>query len=203
MALELPERKPRIAAVIGSMAAGKDESARYLRQQYGVPAIEVGRFARELAEETKEEQAHLQYDVEAKKLADYESEYIITRLVAEIVEREKGGANVLVITGLRTPGEAAALKDHFGPNLLLAYVRVGDLNTRYSRVKERDFATDPDDFQEFVAQDEALKDDYALAETAALADITIWNDGSRENLHQQIEDLIVPHLFPGADEHTT
>jgi len=194
------EPNPRVIAIIGPRAAGKGELAHYLRQQYGVPAIEVGRFARVLAGSTAKNPTQLQYDTVAKDLAEFDSEYILTRLVTEIVENDQRWTNTLVITGVRTPAEAAALKAHFGPDILLAYVRVGDLKTRYLRMKERDFSTDPDSFKAFARQDEELKEDYFLAKTAALADIILWNDSSQENFYQQIEEYMVPHLFPKANE---
>ena len=193
-----PKLKPRIVAVIGPKAAGKDELARYLREQYNVLAIEVGNFARELAGESNENQAHLQYDTVVQKLAECGTEYIITRLVMEIVKSGEWWANALVVTGVRTPAEAMALKAHFGPDMLLIYVRVGNLETRYQRVKERDFPTDPDDFQTFAVQDETLKEEYSLAQTAELADATLWNNDSLDNFYQQIEERLVRHLFPNA-----
>lgn len=190
------ESTPRVAAIIGPKAAGKDELVRYLREQHGVPAIEVGRFARELAGQSKEDQAPLQYDTVAQKLTEYGTEYIITQLVSQIAQRGDRWTNVLVVTGVRTPAEATALKAHFGSDLLLAYVKVGDVNTRYQRAKARDFATDPDDLSAFLGQDEALKEDFSLAQTADLADTILWNDGSLDNFHRQIEDRLLPHLFP-------
>ena len=198
-----PDLGPRIVAVIGPKAAGKDELARYLREQYGVPAIEVGRFARELAGESNEGQTHPQYDTVAQKLSEYGTEYIITRLVAEIVESGERWTNALVVTGVRTPAEASALRAHFGPDLLLAYVRVGDLETRYQRAKERGFSADPDDFQTFAGQDNSLKEEYSLAQTADLADAMLWNDGSLENFYRQIENHLVPHLIPRTRDNSS
>lgn len=124
----------------------------------------------------------------------------MTRLVTEIVESGERWSNVLLVTGVRTPAEAKALKTHFGPDLLLVHVKVGDLQTRYQRVKARDYSRDPDDFHSFVGQDEALKESFSLTKTADLADTTLRNDGSLQNFRRQIEDQLVPHLFPKPGE---
>jgi dephospho-CoA kinase len=189
-------KQPRVVAIIGTMAAGKDVLTDYLVQQYQVMAVEIGAFARQLAKEADENGPHLRYDVSVKSLAEQEPEYIIRQLVAEMLETGERPTNTLVITGIRTPAEAAVLKEHFGSDLLLACVRVGDQNVRYERVQARDFATDPDDFHAFAEQDEQMKAENAMAETSALADVTLWNDGSLETYQQQIETYIVPHLFP-------
>lgn len=188
--------KPRVTAVVGAKAAGKDELAQYLVKQYGVLAIEVGAFARKLEKEIDEEEPHIQYDPSAKKLAPFGAEYVMSRLIAEITENESLQTDALVITGVRTPAEATALKARFGSKLQLVYVKVGDQKIRYERAKERDFATDPNGFQEFVQKDERLKSDHALAKTAALADITLLNNDTLDSYYQQIESHIVPHLFP-------
>lgn len=190
------KRKPRIVAVVGSIASGKDALIEYLVERYRVMAVEIGSFARQLAREADEDEPHLQYDVSAKNLADHEPEHIMQRLVVELTEKEERPSDALVITGVRTPAEAATLKDHFGPDLLLTWVRVGNKKVRYERVKARDFPTDPDDFEEFVEQDEQMKAENAMEETAFMADVTLWNDGSLETFHQQIENYVVPHLFP-------
>lgn len=185
--------KPKIAATIGAKAAGKDELADYLIEQYGAVAVEVGAFARELA---KGEDTHLRYDASSRDLADYEPEYVMYRLVSGLMDNNEPPANALVITGVRTPAEAAALKKQFGSDLLLVFVKVGDPQTRYERTQKRNFTTDPHDFQTFKQQDDQLKDAYDLEETAVHADTILWNNDSLESFHQQIEARIVPHLFP-------
>lgn len=194
-----PNIRPRVTAVVGAKAAGKDELAHYLVQHHGALALEVGAFARKLAEEAEANEPHLQYDAAAKNLADFGAEYVIVRLVAEITERPADRAQqpkALVIMGVRTPAEAAVLKAYFGFDLLLVYVKGGSEETRYDRVQRRSLPTDPRDLQDFKQHDAQLKAEYRLTETAELADITLWNNGSLAAYHQQIETYIVPHLFP-------
>jgi dephospho-CoA kinase len=192
---EKQTQRPRIVAVVGATAAGKDVLAEYLARQYHAKVIEVGAFARQLHEEAEQADPHLQYDTSAKNMAGYGSAYIMQRLVAEIVEVGEQNTHVLVLTGVRTPAEAAALKSHFGSDLLLAYVKTGDQKLRFERVQQRNFATDADDFHEFSQHDEHLKSKHGLAETAVLADITLLNNESLEAYYKQIETCIVPHLF--------
>lgn len=184
----------QVIAIIGSKAAGKDELVQYLVRHHGVMAIDVGAFARKLEEEAAEDEPHLQYDTSAKNMADYGAEFIINQLVTEVMKKGLPQTSSLLITGVRTPAEVAALKSHFGTNLCVTYIKVGDQTTRYVRTQNRDFTTDPNDFQEFVEQDDRLKSDYALAETAVLADITLWNNTSLEAYYQQIESVLVPRL---------
>lgn len=194
---EREAKETRVVAVIGSKAAGKGELANYLGHHYGVTAVEVGQFARRLAFEAEdgEEEPLLRYDTSAQTLAAYGSEQIVRWLVAEIVKNDQQQRNLLVITGVRTPAEAVVLKEHFGSDLLIVYVKVGDQKTRYERSQERGYVSDPVDFQDFVQKDNELKSTYSLAATESIADAILQNDGSLANFYQQIETQVVPHLF--------
>lgn len=193
MQVQANQSPSKIVAVVGALAAGKDALADYLQQRYAVVAVEVGEFARQLAEEADKDDAK-PYDATAQKLAEHGPEYVIARLVEEMSQNDEWQSKPLIITGVRTPAEAKALKEQFGSNLLLSYIRVGDQAARFDRVQQRDLTTDPDDFEEFVQQDESLKADFALENTVELADVILWNNGSLDEFHRQIEAEIVPHI---------
>jgi len=194
MPLIAKQHPSKIVVVIGALAAGKDVFAHYLQQRHSVVVVEVGAFARRLAKEANKTGPQL-YDASAKKMAKHGPEHVISRLVAEIRQNDEWQAVPLVITGVRTPAEAITLKEQFGSDLILAYIRVGDQSARYDRVQQRDHLTYPDDFQEFVQQDESLKADFALDNTAELADVVLWNNGSLDEFYRQIEAEIVPHIL--------
>jgi dephospho-CoA kinase len=188
--------EPPILAIVGALAVGKDTMAQYLVQHYPVMAIEVGAFARQLFEETAEEKSFLGYDIAAKRLTQHGPEYVMERLISEMIENSFWHTDALVITGVQTPAEAAVLKDQFGSQMLLADIRMRNQTLRYNRLLQRNLASDPDSAQEIRQQDEELQSKYDLAETFNLTDITLWNDGSLEEFYQQIETQIVPFLFP-------
>jgi dephospho-CoA kinase len=194
MQLKARQLPSKIVAVVGALAAGKDVLANYLLQRHSVVVVEVGEFARQLVEEADKADAP-HYDVSAQKMAEHGPEYVITCLVEEMSQNEEWPTAPLVITGVRTPAEVIALKEQFGSNLLLAYIRVGDQAARFNRVQQRDLTTDPDDFQEFIQQDESLKVDFSLNNTAELADVVLWNNGSLDEFYDQIEAEIVPHIL--------
>ena len=205
----LPQKRqlpssPRLVAIIGAKATGKDVLVHYLVEHYGAQAFEVGAFARKLVTEVEENEPHLQYDTSAKNLAHLGVEYVMIRLVAAIINlinKQEQLPKVLVITGVRTPTEAAVLKTHFGSDLLLVYIKGGSEETRYARIQSRSLPTDPHNFQDFRQQDASLKSVYRVTETAVLADVTLWNKGPLEAYYQQIERYVVPHLFPQTNTH--
>jgi dephospho-CoA kinase len=192
--MELGNKQPLVIAVVGAIASGKNVLADYLVQRHKAMAIEVGTFARWLCRLADNDDLEAQSDVFGRELVGYGSEHIIQRLVSEIIKSDER-PDTLVITGVRTPAEAAFLKAHFGSDLLLVYVKVGDQRVRYERAQKRHFATDPEDFPSFVKQDEQMKAENALEATVDWADVTLWNAGTLGAYHRQIETYIVPYLL--------
>ncbi len=183
----------RLVAVVGPLGAGVEDLARYLADRHKAVVVEVGDFARQLVEEAdKAERAT--YDSSSEQLASHGPEYVLSRLVEEIRHNDEWQGAPLVITGVQTPAETAVLQEQFGDDLLVAYVKVGSQAARFDRVQQRGRPTEPEDFQEFVEQDEALKEETALPQTQAKADVILWNSDSLAAFHEQIETHLVPHL---------
>jgi len=119
--------------------------------------------------------------------------------------RRRGGAGVLaemlleelsengaVIDSIRTPGEVEALRAR--DDFVLIEVRAG-ADSRWQRSKERGRPGDAADRAAFVSQEAAEEvaldaAGQALVATAEMADLILFNVGSIENLHGDLEDLI-------------
>ncbi len=118
--------------------------------------------------------------------------------------RRRGGAGVLaemlleildgedaVVDSIRTPAEVEALRSR--GDFFLIEVRA-DEEARWQRMNARGRAGDPLEKETFLSQEaaEAKSDDeagQALDATAALADITIINDGTIEELEDKLESV--------------
>jgi dephospho-CoA kinase len=118
--------------------------------------------------------------------------------------RRRGGAGVLaemlleildgedaVVDSIRTPAEVEALRSR--GDFFLIEVRA-DEEARWQRMNARGRAGDPLEKETFLSQEaaEAKSDDeagQALDATAALADITILNDGTIEELEDKLESV--------------
>lgn len=183
----------RLVAVVGLLGAGIEDLAHYLADRHDAVVVEVGGFARQLVEEMERAEP-TSYDSSAEQLAQHGPEHVISRLVEEIRHNEEWQDAPLVITGVQTPAETAVLQEQFGHDLLVVYVRVGSQAARFNRVQQRGRPTDPEDFQEFVEQDQSLKEESVLPQTQAKADVILWNCDSLAAFHEQIEAHLVPHL---------
>lgn len=102
------------------------------------------------------------------------------------------GKDKVVVESLRTLAEANYLKDQGG--ILLSVD--ADPAVRYERVQARRSETDKVTYEQFLAQEELEKNDpdpngMQKAKVMEMADYTIMNDGSLEELHIAVEKFLL------------
>lgn len=117
----------------------------------------------------------------------YGPAYVIEQLLAR-ADETKGDVG---IESIRTVGEARVL---LAAGAILLGVDA-DPRLRYERVVKRGSATDSVDFDTFIAQEkrELSSDDpnnQNILGVMALADYTLHNDGTLEELHAQIDTAL-------------
>jgi dephospho-CoA kinase len=178
----------RIIGVVGQNGSGKDEVVKYLRDRYGVPFLSSGDMVRALAaqlglEATRENLGRLTDD----EFRLHGQGIFIRRVAEEITAR---GWSKAGITGIRSPDDVALLRAAFGPDLTLIDVYVTDPRLRFERMARRGEGRDPADYSQFLAQEVAEEKRFRLIETASLADFHLPNDGTLDNLHRIIEQLL-------------
>ena len=111
---------------------------------------------------------------------------ILAEMLLEILDGEDA-----VVDSIRTPAEVEALRSR--GDFVLIEVRA-DEESRWQRMTSRGRAGDPTEKETFLSQEaaEAKSEDeagQALDATAALADITVVNDGTIEELEGKLEAI--------------
>ena len=111
---------------------------------------------------------------------------ILAEMLLDILDGEDA-----VVDSIRTPAEVAALRGR--GDFTLIEVRA-DEESRWQRMTARGRSGDPTEREAFLSQEaaEATSNDeagQALDATAAMADITIQNDGSIEDLEGKLEGI--------------
>jgi len=112
-------------------------------------------------------------------------------ILAEMLLDELSGDDA-VIDSIRTPGEVEALRAR--ADFVLIEVRAG-ADSRWQRSQDRARPGDPTDMATFISHEEAEEvalDDagQALVATAEMADLILFNDGSLDDLHGDLEELL-------------
>lgn len=178
-----------VVGAVGLNGAGKDTLIDYLCRRCCVHKLSVGDIVREIAEQEDIERTRENlHKVSRSYMAEYGWGCFMQRLI-EVIDKE--GWEAVGIAGVRTPCDVEVLRGRFGQDLVLVHVRVGDPLVRYARLRERDEPRDPDDWEEFVAQERKEEQDFHISQTIQQANLVIENDGSLYDFHERIEDSLI------------
>ncbi|MDD3581554.1 MAG: AAA family ATPase [Desulfobacca sp.] len=183
----------KVIGVVGQNGSGKDTLIKYLDERCGLEVLSLGDVARELAhlEEAAFSRDKL-HEVSQKYQEKYGEDFFIKAVIEEIESKlwEKVG-----VTGIRTPSEVDTLRKHFGSNFFLIHVYVDNPEVRFERLKQRGESRDPQNYDDFLAQEKAEKDMFRVDEAKQCADISIANAGTLEDFHWEIDQLILQEQF--------
>ena len=117
--------------------------------------------------------------------------HILALLGIEYLPRDK---DLIIIQGIRNPGEIDYLKKKFGEKFVLVAVDAPQ-QMRFERVKNDGHYNDPKVFEEFVVLDERDQGmnepefGQQVKKCMEQANATIVNDGTVEQLKQKIDEI--------------
>jgi dephospho-CoA kinase len=178
----------KIIGVVGLNGSGKDEVVNYLNKKYNVPLISVGDIVRGLAAQEGIEPTRDNLNAITKTCFKRFGQGYFVKQVAEKILREKWTA--AGISGIRSPEDAAILKEIFKQDFVLINVYISDSRVRYDRIFKRGTKRDQSTYEDFLRQDKISQDLFHIQDTTKLADYSVPNDGSLEDLHKSIDNLV-------------
>lgn len=176
-----------IIGVTGTLGAGKGTVVEYLKtkgfKHFSVRDFLVEEINRRGMPVVRDSMVVVANDLRATHGPGYIAEQLVERAL-----RERGHA---VIESIRSLGEARYIKEHGG----LLWAVDADIRTRYARVAKRQSETDKISFEKFVAdeQTEFANQDPTkqnISGVIAMADTVFGNDGTPEELYQQVESAL-------------
>ncbi len=174
----------RLILITGMPGSGKTTAARYA-EEYGFRVITMGDVVREEAERRGLRPTRETLSTLAEELRRMEGGDAIARRCIERIKALK--AEAVIIDGVRSLEEAEAFRREFGDATLIAIH--ASPRTRFERLRSRGRVDDPVDWDEFHRRD--LKElELGLGSAIAMADAIIINEGSREELRREMEDLL-------------
>lgn len=178
----------KVIGVGGEIGSGKDEVLKYLKARYGIPYISTGDLVRHIAEaENVEATRENLAKISARCFEEEGKGCFIRRAATEIIKR---GWEIAGISGVRSPEDVKILRDTFGKGFILIRVDISDLQTRFQRVRLRHEERDPLTFEQFLKQDRNEEKTFNISHAGRLADYALNNDGSLEDLHRAIDELV-------------
>jgi len=182
----------KIIGLTGTIGSGKYVVRDYLKQKFNCFYIKISDVLRN---ETEKKRGKL----DRKTLQDSGDEmrrkygnYILAKVAIEYLPRNK---QLIVIDGIRNPGEVDYLKKTFSKDFVL--IAIDSLpELRFERLKQRGRPDDPKTWEEFLemdARDQGVNQpDYGqqTRKCMDIADFNIKNDGNLEEFQATIAELV-------------
>lgn len=181
------EQPKIVIGLAGKFCSGKGSVAEYLVEKYGFKSSSFSdRIREEILSRGQEITRESLQEVAGQMRQQFGPEVLAARTLEKVTSE---GAQKAVIETLRSVEEVEYLRKT--PNFVLINV-YSDPEVRLERMKARKREQDPQTLGEFIAAEERdlKKDGRSMEECIAMADNTIENNGTTEELHQKIDDLL-------------
>lgn len=178
-----------IVGITGTLGAGKGTIVDYLVREKGFLHYSVREFiTREIRKRGLPVNRNTMTEVANDLRAKHGPGYIAKELCQKAL---KSGKNS-IIESLRAVGEVNTLRRH--KNFYLLAVDASP-EKRYARISGRRSETDHISYEQFLSDEERefKSDDPArqnLSKCIELADYVFNNDGTREELHKQVDEVL-------------
>lgn len=179
-----------IIGITGTLGSGKGTVVEYLVKEKGFVHAPVSEF---LAAEARRRGIFPDRIARRNVANDFRSRgpTALMEAVYKSAEKEIENGKNIVLEPQHTAGEVAFIKSKGG----IEFAVDADLKTRYERIVKRGSAKDFVDFEQFVKEQtyEMMQNDpnkNNLAAAIAKADFLFTNNGTQEELYEQVEKAL-------------
>lgn len=178
--------KKIIIGFVGEIASGKGTACDYLIEKHAAGYFRFSTIIRDILD-----RLHLSHSRENMQklstvLRQNMTEDIFAKVIAEDVREDK--STIICVDGIRRPADIVYLKKLDNFHLIHIYA---DEQIRYNRIIER--SENPDDknktFEQFQ-KDQQQETEITIPQVVAEAESRINNNGTKEDLYQEIERLL-------------
>ena len=178
-----------IIGITGSIGAGKGTLVEYLIREKDFVHYSVRGF---LIEELKKRNLAINRDTMVSLANELRKKNSPSYIIDCLFEQAKSTGKNAVIESIRTPAEAESLRNKSDFCLLAINA---DSKIRYERILKRNSETDNVTYNEFIAneQREMTSTDpnkQNLSSCIAMADYTLCNDFTINDLYNKLEDIL-------------
>ena len=169
-----------IIGLTGLARCGKDTVAEYLRDKYGYSILVFSDALRIEAKKRGIEPTKMNLSILGDELREKGGNAVLAKKLIESIEPDKD----YVISGFRSPEEVYAVQNEV-INFCLVCVDA-EKSTRFKRKKQEDPQTEKD----FFARDERDIENKGLGKVLEMADYTITNNGTLDELYKKTEEVL-------------
>ena len=175
-----------ILGFTGLAASGKEVAKKYLEEKYGAENFRFSTIMRDVLTRINVDISRQNLQAVSLCLRQTFGEDLFAKVIANDAKNAK--SDIIVIDGVRRLADIAHLTKLEGFHLIAISA---DPVIRHERLKNRgeNVGDSEKSFEQFL-NDEQQEAELKIPEVMANADITINNDGSLEDLYQQIDKIV-------------
>ncbi|MGC8812046.1 MAG: AAA family ATPase [Candidatus Aenigmatarchaeota archaeon] len=183
----------KVIGITGTIASGKDTVKRILQARFNCYTVSLSSVIRAELEKKKNK------NFSRKNMQDLGNELrkkygskILAMLAVEYLQKDK---EVIIVDGIRNPGEIDFLRQKFKDKFVLIGVDAPP-EIRFERIRKRNDSSDPKTWEEFLEIDKRdqgeNEPEYGQRTKDCLkkADFLIVNDSSLEDLENKVNEII-------------
>ena len=172
----------KVIGITGPNGSGKTEVAKALAR-LDVSCVRMGDVVWEEVRRRGQKITETNVAKVANELREREGLGAIAKRCIPLIKARGKGKRAVAVDGVRGVAEVNEFRRVFGKNFHLIAARAGE-QTRYSRISSRVRADDAETREKFREKDQR-EGDWGLEKAIALADFTIVNEGTLEELHKK------------------
>lgn len=182
----------KVIGLTGTIGSGKYVVRDYLKQKFSCFYVKVSDVIRNEMEKRRGKLDRKTLQDSGDEMRKKYGNQVLAKVSIDYLPRDK---QLIVIDGIRNPGEIDYLKRSFGKDFIL--IAVDSLpELRFERLKQRNRIDDPKTWEEFLeidARDQGVgQPEYGqqVRKCMEKADYSIKNDGSLEEFQIKIGEVV-------------
>ena len=181
-------KKKTIIGIIGEQAGGKGAAADIIRKHYGGSRLTISSMLRRTLDSLHLEATRDNLINLALVLKQGFNNQVLMEAMLKEVEQED--TDLVIVDGLRMPGDPDPFRREYGDDFKLIYV-TADPKVRHQRSVERGEKVGENEatYREFIAK-EKKDTEKDISEVGAAADFKIINNSDVKNLEKQIVSIM-------------
>jgi len=183
----------KIIGITGTLASGKTSVKDFFLSRFSSYSISLSEIIKEELLKEGKELKRENFVEKGNELRKRYGNHVLAEVATLTLPREIENC-IVIIDGIRNPGEVEYLREKFGKDFVLIGVDA-PRELRFKRMLERRKEGDPQTYQEFLEMDERdmgkNQPEYGQNVEACLklVDYLIINDKSVEDLNEKLEEI--------------